>query len=106
MKTQLHPLVEQLIKLGVTITIGYDKEHDRFTYDLNTGAKSSMNAYATVGGTLFLEMRYGETAEIETFDELCEAFDSCVYHSFCNHEWVDAMVTCGHWPDSKYRPNQ
>lgn len=106
MKTQIHPLVEQLVKLGVEITMRYDNDHSRFVYDLNTGAKSPMIAYETLGGTLFLEMRYGETAEIETFGELCEAFDSCIAHSFCNHEWVDAMVACGHWPDSKYRPHK
>lgn len=98
----LHPLVEQLVKLGVEITLGYDKKHSRFTYELNTGAKSHMAAYTTKGGTLFIDTRYG-SHEIETFEELCSVFDSCVT-SFCHYQWVDAMVECGHWPDKDYRP--
>lgn len=97
---ELHPIVAELIKLGVTIEVSYDEKGLR--YDLKTGAKSHIHAQATRGGTLRLWMRYDEEREIETFDELCDAFSDCMnrdgYH---NYQWGDAMRKCGFWTTEK-----
>lgn len=94
----IHAVISQLIKLGVAVTIECNDKG--VWYNLNTEAKSHMHARETIGGTLVLDMRYDEQREIETFDELCEAFDSCLgttaYH---NSDWGTAMRKCGHWPD-------
>jgi hypothetical protein len=97
---ELHPIVAELLRLGVTIEISYDEKG--LDYDLKTGAKSHIHARATKGGTLHLRMRYDEEREIETFDELCDAFDSCLNSSgYHNHEWGEAMRKCGHWTSEK-----
>jgi len=90
---KLHPILEELVKLGVTIELSYDQKG--FMFNLNTGAKSHMYARVTKGNTLALEMRYNVEKEIETFDELCEAFESG-YTGFCNHEWLTALQSVGY----------
>ena len=97
---KVHPIVAELIGLGVTVEISQDEKG--VMYNLNTGAKSHMHARETIGGTLALFMRYDVEREIETFDELCAAFDDCLNTSgYHNSDWGDAMRKYGHWPSAK-----
>jgi len=101
---KIHPLIERLIRLGVDVEIHYDRNRNVFLYDLHSGAKETMTAYALEGGSLAVETRYDLTRVVTNIIELCHVFESCVLpKGNFNPQWGDVMRELDLW-EADYVP--
>ena len=98
MTIKVPPMIEQLVELGVDVTIRHNPEKNRFEFDLNTGAKSPMIAHSKDSVSLTLEKRYEERLVVHCFYDLTEAFESCIGPTKnYNPQWGTAMRKYGAW---------
>lgn len=98
---EVHPLIDRLVRLGVEVSVSWEPFHERFVFDLQTGAKESMQAWQENPGSgtgLTVEMRYNRRQVIYTFQELCNLYDTCVLPGGnCSPEWATMLKAVGHW---------
>jgi len=98
---EVHPLIERLVRLGITVSVTWEPFYERYLFDLNTGAKESMVAWMENPGSgtgLTLETRYDRRVVVRTFVDLCNEFETCLIPGGnCSPEWASMLKAIGHW---------
>lgn len=93
-------VVKELMKMGLTgVEIKYYADRDVCSYNLNTGAKSSLELF----DDFHVEGRYDYEAKIDSNQELQEIlrglfweFKGCIHgRDFYNSEWMEIGVKLG-----------
>lgn len=75
----MNTLIEELVKLGIEVTVKYDSEREDFYYDLNSGTKSGMYAYGfnDEEDALMITGRYGGQNDlVRSISDLASVFAS------------------------------
>lgn len=77
--SKLQEIIEEIVKSGVEVTIGYNRQKERAYYDLNTQMKSHLHIYEDNSDNIIVEGRYDYIAHV---DDLSDVMYQIKY---CNH---------------------